>query len=154
MPCSTTSSPSSARRVGPPLRSDDFTHESPWLNLYLYPDEIDYRRARQLGPHWQNLQASVRNSGPVRDVPEAMVDGEGPLIYLSLGSLGAADVALMRKLVAELADQPYRVIISQGPQAKKIELPTNMAGAELLPPNLDPAEGRPGDHPPSTVRPD
>jgi hypothetical protein len=26
----------------------------------------------------------MRNSDPVWDVPEAMVDGEGPLIYLAL----------------------------------------------------------------------
>jgi UDP:flavonoid glycosyltransferase YjiC (YdhE family) len=38
----------------------------------------------------------------------------------------------MRKLVAELADQPYRVIVFKGPQAKEIELPKNMAGAEFL----------------------
>jgi MGT family glycosyltransferase len=120
-------------RGAPPLHSDDFIHESPWLNLYLYPDEVDYRRARPLGPHWQNLQASVRESDPAWDVPEAMVDGAGPLIYLSLGSLGAADVELMRKLIAELTDAPYRMIVSKGPQAKEIELAANMAGAEFLP---------------------
>src|SRR5689334_5424574 len=45
-------------RGAPPLPADDFIHESPWLNMYLYPDEVDYRRARALGPHWRNLQAS------------------------------------------------------------------------------------------------
>jgi MGT family glycosyltransferase len=120
-------------RGAPPLPPDDFIHQSPWLNLYLYPDEIDYRRARPLGPHWHNLQASVRATDPAWDVPEALVDREGPLIYLSLGSLGSADVELMRGLVASLAAQPYRVIVSKGPQAKEIELADNMAGAEFLP---------------------
>jgi MGT family glycosyltransferase len=120
-------------RGAPPLRSDDFIHESPWLNLYLYPRELDYPRARPLGPHWHNLEASVRATDAAWDVPEAMADGANPLIYLSLGSLGSADVALMRKLVAELAGGPYRVIVSKGPQAKEIELAGNMAGAEFLP---------------------
>jgi UDP:flavonoid glycosyltransferase YjiC (YdhE family) len=31
-------------RGAPPLPADDFIHESPWLNMYLYPDEVDYRR--------------------------------------------------------------------------------------------------------------
>ncbi|HEX2393101.1 MAG TPA: nucleotide disphospho-sugar-binding domain-containing protein [Solirubrobacterales bacterium] len=120
-------------RGAPPLPPDDFIHQSPWLNLYLYPDEIDYPRARPLGPHWHNLQASVRATDPAWDVPPGLADGEGPLIYLSLGSLGSADVELMRGLVGSLAERPYRVIVSKGPQAKEIALADNMAGAEFLP---------------------
>jgi MGT family glycosyltransferase len=117
----------------PPLPRDDFMHESPWLNLYLYPDEIDYPRARPLGPHWHNLQACVRATDAAWDVPEALAQEGGPLIYLSLGSLGSADVELMRKLIASLGGERYRVIVSKGPQAKEIDLPANMAGAEFLP---------------------
>ena len=120
-------------RGAPPLPPDDFIHQSPWLNMYLYPEEIDYRRARPLGPHWHNLQASVRATDPAWDVPEALAGGEGPLIYLSLGSLGSADVELMRGLIASLADRPYRVVVSKGPQAKELQLADNMAGAEFLP---------------------
>jgi MGT family glycosyltransferase len=117
----------------PPLPTDDFIHESPWLNLYLYPDEIDYPRVRPLGPHWSNLQACVRDSDPAWDLPEQLVGRPGPLLYLSLGSLGSADVELMRGLIASLADAPYRVIVSKGPQARQLELPDNMVGAEFLP---------------------
>jgi MGT family glycosyltransferase len=120
-------------RGAPPLPADDFIHESPWLNMYLYPEEVDYPRARPLGPHWHNLQASVRATDPDWEVPEALAAGDGPLIYLSLGSLGSADVELMRKLIAELADSSYRVIVSKGPQADEIELPDNMVGEEFLP---------------------
>jgi MGT family glycosyltransferase len=120
-------------RGTPPLPRYDFIHESPWLNLYIYPEEIDYPRARPLGPHWHNLQACVRTTDSAWDVPEAMCDSDDPLIYLSMGSLGSADVDLMRKLIAELADQPYRVIVSKGPQAKELDLAPNMAGAEFLP---------------------
>ena len=59
--------------------------------------------------------------------------GAGPLVYLSLGSLGSADVELMRTLIAALADSPYRVIVSKGPQHDELELAENMAGAEFLP---------------------
>jgi MGT family glycosyltransferase len=117
----------------PPLPRYDFIHESPWLNLYVYPEQIDYQRARPLGPHWQNLQACVRTTDSAWDVPDAMRDSGDPLIYLSMGSLGSADVELMRKLIAGLAERPYRVIVSKGPQAKEIELAPNMAGAEFLP---------------------
>ena len=39
----------------------------------------------------------------------------------------------MRTLIAELADAPYRVIVSKGPQHDQLELADNMAGAEFLP---------------------
>ena len=119
-------------RGAPPLPADDFIHESPWLNMYLYPDEVGYRRAQPLGPTWHNLQASVRATDPAWELPERL-HGEEPLIYLSLGSLGSADVPLMEKLVGELAAAPYRVIVSKGPQHTEFELAGNMVGAEFLP---------------------
>jgi MGT family glycosyltransferase len=120
-------------RGAPPLPADDFIHESGWLNLYLYPDEVDYPRAQPLGPTWHNLQSSVRTTDPAWDLPPALQEGEGPLVYLSLGSLGSADVELMRKLIAELAEAPYRIVVSKGPQHAEIELAENMAGEEFLP---------------------
>jgi MGT family glycosyltransferase len=120
-------------RGAPPLPEDEFIHESEWLNMYLYPDEVDYPRAQPLGPTWHNLQASVRATDPAWEVPELLRDGDEPLLYLSLGSLGSADVALMEKLVAELAGAPYRVVVSKGPQADEFELAGNMDGAEFLP---------------------
>jgi MGT family glycosyltransferase len=120
-------------RGAPPLPPDDFIHESPWLNLYLYPQEIDYARARPLGPHWHNLEASVRDTDPAWDLPEQLAGRSDPLLYLSLGSLGSADVDLMQGLIDSLAGERYRVIVSKGPQAKQLELPDNMVGAEFLP---------------------
>jgi UDP:flavonoid glycosyltransferase YjiC (YdhE family) len=86
-----------------------------------------------LGPHWHNLQASVRTNDSALDVPEKFQDSDELLIYLSMGSLGSADVDLMRKLIAELADTPYRIVVSKGPRAKELDLADNMAGAEFLP---------------------
>jgi len=120
-------------RGAPPLPRDDFIHASPTLNLYLYPDEVDYPRRESLGPTWHNLQASVRATDPDYRLPEELNGSDDPLVYLSLGSLGSADVELMRTLVAELAEAPYRFIVSKGPQAGEFELAPNMVGAEFLP---------------------
>jgi MGT family glycosyltransferase len=120
-------------RGAPPLHADDFIHESPWLNLYLYPEEVDYPRARSLGPHWHNLQACVRTTDDAWELPSQLAEREGPLVYLSLGSLGSADVELMKKLIAELAEGRYRVIVSKGPQHDQFELADNMVGEEFLP---------------------
>jgi MGT family glycosyltransferase len=120
-------------RGAPPLPQRDFIHESPWLNLYLYPGEIDYPRRRPLGGRWHNLQASVRATDPDWELPEPLASGSDPLVYLSLGSLGSADVELMRGLIETLAGDGYRVIVSKGPQAAELELAGNMTGEEFLP---------------------
>jgi MGT family glycosyltransferase len=119
-------------RGAPPLPREDFIHASPTLNLYLYPEEVDYPRRRALGPTWHNLGASVRSTDAAWEVP-AELAGDEPLVYLSLGSLGSADVELMRTLVSELAEAPYRFIVSKGPQGEEFELAPNMVGAEFLP---------------------
>jgi MGT family glycosyltransferase len=58
---------------------------------------------------------------------------DGPLVYLSLGSLASGDVELMRGLIGSLAGSPYRVIVSKGPQHEELELADNMVGEEFLP---------------------
>jgi MGT family glycosyltransferase len=120
-------------RGAPPLPELEFMFESPWLNLYLYPDELDYPRTQPLGDTWHNLQASVRATDAAYALPDGFRDGSAPLLYLSLGSLGSADVELMRTLIAELADAPYRVIVSKGPQHDLFQLADTMTGAEFLP---------------------
>jgi MGT family glycosyltransferase len=116
----------------PSLPELEFIHESPFLNLYLYPAEADYRRAQPLAHNWQRLDSCVRATD--EEWP-ALADfqGDGALIYLSLGSLGSADVDLMRRLVEALADTPHRYVVSKGPQHDQYELADNMRGAEFLP---------------------
>jgi MGT family glycosyltransferase len=116
-------------RGAPALPELEFVHTSPYLNLYLYPDEVDYARARPLDGTWHNLQASVRGTDALWEPPP----GDGPLIYLSLGSLGSGDVELMRALISTLADAPARIVVSKGPQHDQLELADNMSGAEFLP---------------------
>jgi MGT family glycosyltransferase len=108
----------------------EFIHESPWLNLYVYPQEADYARAGPLGETWQRLESCVRGTDSEWD--EAF-SGDGALVYLSLGSLGSADVELMRGLVSALGKSPHRFIVSKGPQHAEFELADNMRGAEFLP---------------------
>jgi MGT family glycosyltransferase len=118
------------QRGAPALPAEEMIHESPWLNLALYPDELDYPRGRSPLATWRNLQASVRGTDEPWSPPAR--DGRA-LVYLSLGSLGSADVELMRGLVAILADTPHRYIVSCGPRHDEYGLSENMSGAEFLP---------------------
>jgi MGT family glycosyltransferase len=116
-------------RGAPPLPAGEMIHASPHLNLTIYPSELDYPRSRPLDATWHNLETSVRST----DEPWEPPAGDGPLVYLSLGSLGSADVALMERLVAVLSRTPYRYVVSKGPQHDAYELAANMTGAEFLP---------------------
>jgi UDP:flavonoid glycosyltransferase YjiC (YdhE family) len=118
-------------RYGP--EGPDFIAESPWLNLYLYPAEADYARRRPLPPTWHRLDSSVRAADTTWELPEALGRRDGALIYLSLGSLGSADVGLMQRLVDLLATTEHRIIVSKGPLADQISLHDNQTGAGFLP---------------------
>jgi MGT family glycosyltransferase len=114
----------------PPLPEGEFIHESQFLNLYLYPPDADYDRSRPLGPAWQRLGSCVRRA----DLVPGHVSGPGrAVLYLSLGSLGSADVGLMQKLIDTLAATDYQVIVSMGPQHDELTLAPNMTGEEFLP---------------------
>jgi MGT family glycosyltransferase len=117
----------------PALPDLEFIHESEHLNLSIYPDAADYLRATSLAPTWHRLESSVRDTEESWSVPDPLRDGDGSLVYLSLGSLGSADVDLMRRLVDVLARTPHRYIVSKGPRADEFELADNMWGEARVP---------------------
>ena len=122
-----------SERGAPQLPPAEFIHESDWLNLYVYPEEVDYQRSRPLAATWHRLETCVRRSDQTAELPSHIASGEGALVYLSLGSLGSADVDLMKRLVDVLSRSRHRVVVSKGPQHTEFELADNMWGAEFLP---------------------
>jgi MGT family glycosyltransferase len=120
-------------RGAPPLPAGEMIHESNWLNLYLYPNEVDYTRSSPLGSTWHNLESSVRTTDDEWKMPDEFAARDGALIYVSLGSLGSGDVPLMKSIVATLAETPHRYVVSTGPQHSEYELADNMVGEEFLP---------------------
>ncbi|MFD9946946.1 glycosyltransferase [Nonomuraea sp. NPDC059023] len=113
-----------------PLPDLDFIHEGD-LNLYVYPEVLDYTNARPLGPSWHRLDSSVRETEEAFELP--FERGDGALVYFSLGSLGSSDVELMQRVIDVLATTPHQFIVSKGPLHEEIKLADNMYGAEFLP---------------------
>jgi len=93
---------------------------------------LDYTDRRRLAPNWKRLESSVRETDAQWAMPPSFTDGH-KVIYFSLGSLGSADVELMRRVIAVLATTDHRYIVSKGPLHEEIELADNMIGAEFLP---------------------
>jgi MGT family glycosyltransferase len=120
---------------GPALADLDFIPTSDVLNLYLYPEFLDYTERRPLDRRWHRLDSSVRTTDAAFELPAELRsdDPDSALVYLSLGSLGSADVALMRRLVAVLANTRHRFIVSKGPLADTYDLPDNMWGEAQVP---------------------
>jgi MGT family glycosyltransferase len=123
----------------PPLPARDFMHASPDCNIYVYPRELDYTDARPLDDTWHRIDSSVRETDEDYTVPAELADrpqdpteGSG-LVYLSLGSLGGADVELMQRLIDVLGTSRHRVIVSMGPRADELRLAANMTGAPTVP---------------------
>ncbi len=118
----------------PPLADLEFIHEGA-LNLYLYPEVADYTDRRPLGANWHRLDSSVRATDAPFELPEHLrsTDPTSKLVYLSLGSLGSADVGLMQRLVGVLGRTHHRFIVSKGPLADEYDLPSNMWGAAQVP---------------------
>ena len=123
----------------PALPPRDFVHTSPHANIYVYPRELDYTDARPLDDTWHRIDSSVRETDDLYVVPPEVAQetaqrpDDSGLIYLSLGSLGGADVGLMQRLVDILGTTRHRVIVSMGPRAEELRLAENMTGAATLP---------------------
>ena len=77
---------------------------------------------------WHRLESSVRETDEKFELPAELADrpAGAALIYFSLGSLGSADVELMRRNIGSLAQTPHRYIVSEGPLHAEIELAPNM----------------------------
>ncbi|HEX6401517.1 MAG TPA: nucleotide disphospho-sugar-binding domain-containing protein [Actinomycetota bacterium] len=117
----------------PPLPDLEFIHESEHLNLSIYPEAADYLRSQPLADTWHSLESSVRDTDEPWRVPEHLRDRDGALVYLSLGSLGSADVELMRRLIDVLSRSRHRFIVSKGPRADELVLADNMWGEARVP---------------------
>ncbi|UXA15978.1 glycosyltransferase [Mycobacterium sp. SMC-4] len=119
----------------PGLPDLEFMPRDNAANLYLYPAEADYTDRRPLDHSWTRVDSSIRETDGSYQLPAAVADrpAGSALVYLSLGSLGGADVALMQRLIDILGTTRHRFVVSMGPQAARLTLADNMVGAQMLP---------------------
>jgi MGT family glycosyltransferase len=110
------------------VKFPDFVLPSPHLNLLLYPKPLRFRRRMQLDPaKFIYLDGCVRREAAAYTVPEFARCNDEPLIYFSYGSLGVADVDLIKRIIGVLADAPYRVLVNVGSYREQYdEVPGNV----------------------------
>ncbi|PKP82275.1 MAG: glycosyl transferase family 1 [Alphaproteobacteria bacterium HGW-Alphaproteobacteria-2] len=110
-----------------PYPLGQFFEASPFLNLLLYPEPVKFARAEPLEPsRFQYLEGCVREEAPYQ-VPAFAANADGPLVYVSFGSLGAGDVDLMKRLIAALGRSRFRVLVNVGDYREQYEdIPPNV----------------------------
>ncbi len=103
------------------------------LNVYGYPEELDYEVNAPLPANYLRVDTFGYRSPELFKLPvDFLQEGDRKLIYLSLGSM-QVDVELMRRLTSVLGRSPHRYIVSKGPRAAEYDLPANCFGAAFLP---------------------
>ncbi|NP_001310028.1 demethyllactenocin mycarosyltransferase-like [Tetranychus urticae] len=104
------------------------------IGFYHYPADLDYIECEPKDPNWHRVDAWVRQPDFDTEfvIPEKLQDKPGKVIYFSLGSLGSADLVIMKKLIAILAKSPHKFIISKGPRGDALELADNMWGENYV----------------------
>lgn len=110
-----------------PYPLGQFFEASPFLNLLLYPEPVKFDRKVPLDPaQFQYLEGCVRKEAPY-EVPEFAVNPDGPLIYVSFGSLGAGDTNLLKRIIDVLGRSRYRALVNVGDYADAFgDLPGNV----------------------------
>lgn len=124
------------------VNQDQFILTSPHLNIYGYPDELDYTDIITPADNVVRLDAFFRQSidhHQVFELPEQFKakltagDGQVKLIYFSLGTFGSTNVKLMQKIIDELATCKHQIIVSTGQSHQQLSLGDNMFGQSHLP---------------------
>jgi MGT family glycosyltransferase len=110
-----------------PYPLGQFCETSPDLNLLLYPEPVTYRRRHPLDPaRFQYLEGCVRTEAPY-DMPEFGANPDGPLLYISFGSLGAGEIELLQRLIGFLGRSRYRALVNVGEHADQYaNVPSNV----------------------------
>ncbi|HEU4403460.1 MAG TPA: glycosyltransferase, partial [Candidatus Polarisedimenticolia bacterium] len=118
----------------PPYPLGEFFETSPHLNLLLYPKPLAFRRRVPLDPvRFQYLEGCVRDEGSY-EVPRFERNNDTPLLYVSYGSLGAADIDLYRRQINLLGRLPYRVLMNVGDYVESYaDLPGNVQISSFFP---------------------
>ena len=116
-----------------PLPPGEFLEVSPYLNLLLAPSVVRYDRANALPEdRFVFLEGCVRREVPM-EIPE-LPRRDGPLVYVSFGSLGAIDTGQIGRLLDTFSGIEARFMVNVGAFAESYaNVPDNVYLGEWFP---------------------
>jgi len=93
------------------------------MNLLLYPEPVKFNRSQPLDPaRFQYLEGCVRED-KAYEIPEFKKHNDKPLVYISFGSLGAGDTALLKRIIAAVAELELRALVNVGDYLAEYDAP-------------------------------
>lgn len=96
-----------------PLPEGQFLETSPHINLLLAPEAVRHQREHPLPEDlFVFLEGCVREEA--RFDPPPLPVNDGPIVYLSFGSLGAIDTDLVARMIDVFATFPARFFVNVG----------------------------------------
>jgi MGT family glycosyltransferase len=117
-----------------PYPLGEFFETSPYMNLMLYPKQLQFKRRDPLDPNrFQYLEGCVREDKPYR-MPTFEKNADKPLLYLSSGSMNTADADLIKRQIELIGRLPYRALVNVGDAMEEYDaLPGNVQIASWFP---------------------
>lgn len=138
-----------AKHDVPALPPGQQAHDSPFLNIYMYPKALDYDQDDDLFEYperWIRCDSMLRKNPDAgstedkelacwRDKLSEATAGKEAVVFFSLGSLASGNITLMQRYVDILRHDSKRLyVISKGVNGDKYQLDTNnMIGDNYIP---------------------
>ncbi|NP_001310059.1 uncharacterized UDP-glucosyltransferase YjiC-like [Tetranychus urticae] len=111
----------------------DFISSSAYLNVYVYPSDLDYSELGSPPEKWFRLDHLVRKVKQESfGFDESFFDKPGKKVFFTLGSMGSSDIELMKRLISIMGQSEHQFIISKGPFHDKFQLAGNMVGNKYV----------------------
>lgn len=129
------------------LPPSHYLYGSPYLNLYLFPTEVDYFKDAdtRLKGKWARVESTILPDPILKQIGEKpqelnldlnafpLKDGKRKLIYFSLGSLVSSQADLLQRIIDMLGTIEHNFVVSKGVRGDQLVLPPNCIGANYLP---------------------
>jgi MGT family glycosyltransferase len=115
------------------IPANQTNYSSEYLNLYMFPEAIDYTDIRSMPDKWFRFDNHMRRIDEVFELPKEFTRKPGKIVYVSMGTNASADLTLMKRLVSILSKSSHKFIVSKGMHHDKYELADNMWGKQWLP---------------------
>jgi len=117
-----------------PYELGEFFEPSPYMNLLLYPEPLQFKRRNPLdSARFQYLEGCVRTETSF-EMPQFTLNNGGPLIYLSFGTLGSGDTELLKRFISAFGRSRYRALVNVGDYIDEYDdIPDNVHIASWYP---------------------
>lgn len=120
-----------------PLNYNGISPPSPYLNIYGYPEELDYCQIAPMNNNCFRIDTFCRTENEEFQISKEFLNRlpkpDYKLIYISLGTLASIRFDMIKKILMILSKTKYGYIVSKGKFDDGFPLPMNMFGAEHLP---------------------